>query len=227
MFLFGKKKKDEPIEEEELETAVVAEENELDLDDDVEVMSEDDILQSLSEDDEDNEEDDEDTDEVEAPIPEVTKTPASFDELADIVSSKKSGAVQYMKKSTGEVFSLREYHFRYANVLGAVSIGREIAPTEYARITLAGEVLENIDAFYILPSLTDEEMIKTIIDFCEEKYGVSGKKYAKNLNKFVKLLKDKDDTDEWKLYLKAATVEKLTEYCAENGITFAEDTDDE
>ena len=230
MFLFGKKKKkDEPIEDEELEIteAEDTDDTELDLDEDVEVMSEEDILESLSENDGDDGEDEEGEDAEKPETVDVTKTPKCFEELADIVASKRSGAIQYMKKSTGEVFSLREYHFRYAKVLGAVSMGREIAPTEYARITLAGEVLADIDAFYILPSLSDDEMAEAVIGFCDEKYGMNGKKYVKNPEKFIKLLKENGDLDDWKLYSKAATVEKLTEYCAENGIVFEEDEADE
>ena len=190
-------------------------------------MSEEDILESLSEDDGGDGEDEEGEDAEKPETVDVTKTPKCFEELADIVASKRSGAIQYMKKSTGEVFSLREYHFRYAKVLGAVSMGREIAPTEYARITLAGEVLADIDAFYILPSLSDDEMAEAVIGFCDEKYGMNGKKYVKNPEKFIKLLKENGDLDDWKLYSKAATVEKLTEYCAENGIVFEEDEADE
>jgi hypothetical protein len=175
-----KKKKDETIEDAELEITESedTEDSELDLDEDVEVMSEEDILESLSEDDGEDETDDE-SEEIPEAV-DVTKTPTCFEELADIVASKKSGAIQYMKKSTGEVFSLREYHFRYARVLGAVSMGREIAPTEYARITLAGEVLNDIDDFYILPSLSDDEMAGAVIEFCDVKCGINGKKYIKN-----------------------------------------------
>jgi hypothetical protein len=106
-------------------------------------------------------------------------------------------------------------------------MGREIAPAEYARITLAGEVLNDIDDFYILPSLSDDEMAGAVIGFCDEKYGMNGKKYVKNPEKFIKFLKENGDLDDWKIFVKAATVEKLTEYCAENGIAFAEDEVDE
>jgi hypothetical protein len=105
MFLFGKKKKkDETIEDAELEITESedTEDSELDLDEDVEVMSEEDILESLSEDDGEDETDDE-SEEIPEAV-DVTKTPTCFEELADIVASKKSGAIQYMKKSTGEVF---------------------------------------------------------------------------------------------------------------------------
>lgn len=226
MFLFGKKKKkDEPIEDEELEIteAEDTDDTELDLDEDVEIMSEEEILDQLDDDDGEDSSDGEEPEE----LPDVTKTPVSFDELADIVSSKKVGVVQYMKKSTGEVFGLRDYHFRYARLLGAVSMGSEIAPVEYAKITLAGEVLEDINAFYILPYLNDAEMMDTVMSFCDDQYGVNGKKYVKNPDKFVKFLKEYDCLDEWQLYVKAAVVEKLSAYCEKNEIVFSEDSNDE
>ena len=232
MFLFGKKKKkEEPIEEEKLDLTEEKEEIELDLDDDVEVMSDVEILKSLSEDDdEDGEEyeDEEESSEPEVETHDVTKVPASFDELADIVSAKKNGAVLYMKKATKEVFSLREYHFRYAGIWGVVSMGREVSPHEYARITLAGEVLENESEFFILPYLSDSEFYDTVCGFCEERYGINGKKYAKNSEKFSDLVNGNDDLDEWKMYFKAAIVDKLSDFCEVNGIEFdSEEESDE
>ena len=179
----------------------------------------------LDQDDEDEEDTQAEDDLEDQELPDATKTPRSVDELADIVNNKGIGAVQYMKKSTGEVIELREIHFRYARVWGVVSMGREFTPLEYARIMLAAEILEDEDAFYVLPSLTDDEMQEAIIGFCEEKYGVNGKKYAKNTEKFAKLVKSYDDMDEWLSYSKTAVIEKIVEFCAENDISF-DNTDD-
>lgn len=230
MFLFGKKKKkEELVEEDELEITEQSEEEEdieLDVDDEVETISDEEILESLAEDDEtdeDGEDDDDDEEDESAQTHDVTVTPTTFDELADIVSAKKTGAVQYMKKETGEVFALREYHFRYAGIWGVVSMGREVSPHEYARITLAAEVLEDRDAFHILPYLSDEELYETVCSFCDERYGINGKKYAKNADKFAALINEKDDLEEWKMYFKAAIVVKLAEFCEEKGIEFSEE----
>ncbi|MBR2474154.1 MAG: hypothetical protein IKB51_03900 [Clostridia bacterium] len=232
MLWFGKKKKKEAENEavDIIEESTEVEEK-LDLDDDVEVVSEDEILESLNEndeadldtdgdeeldegfDDEDDENDDNSASDVLTPI-------TSLDMLVDYVNGKPIGAVQFMRKENNEVFELREVYFRIARVWGSVSMAREYTPAEYARIMLAAELFEEPDKFYVLPILTDEEREQAIFDFCEEKYGENGKRYVKNTDKFARLVNANGDKEEWLAYTKEIITEKITDFCRENGISF-------
>ncbi len=161
--------------------------------------------------DEIGEEDDED-------IPDVTVKVGSFDELLDFVSERRGNALQFMNKETGDVFELREAHIRMAAVWGSISMHRECSPTEYARVMLAMELTENPDGFYVLPALTETEMKKAVMEFCEERYHENGKKYASAPAKFIKLVEDNGDEAEWKAYVKATLYDKLKAFCQEKGI---------
>lgn len=235
MLWFGKKKKalDEEVdvieEDKELDTADEVEE-ELDLDEDVDEVSEDEILDELNSDgnsdgeiaesaeaDESDSEEATDDEDVKA---DVVKTVSSLDELVEHVNGKAIGAIQFLRKENNEVFDLREVYLRIARVWGSVSMAREYTPAEYAKIMLAIHVIESPDDFYVLPVITDEEREKAIIDFCEEKYGGSGKKYARNVDKFAKLVNENGDKEDWLAHTKCIVTEKITEFCEKNGITF-------
>lgn len=225
MLWFGKKKKKEALDEEvdvieedkELDTADEVE-KELDLEEDVDEVSEDEILDELNSDGQTDEESDEDEDE-DIKV-DVVKTVSSLDELVEHVNGKAIGAIQFMRKENNEVFDLREVYLRIARVWGSVSMAREYTPAEYAKIMLAIDVIGAPDDFYVLPVITDEEREKAIIDFCEEKYGGSGKKYARNVDKFAKLVNENGDKEECLAHTKCLVTEKITEFCEKNGITF-------
>lgn len=231
MFLFGKKNKKEPDITEEADEIIG--ESELDLDEDVDIVSEDEIMSILDDDDSDEQDNDEfeDTESEHTESEEqatkasdaaasVVVAVSSFDDLVEFVNGKKAGAIQYMRKTTHEVFELREVHLRIARVWGAVSMSRECSPVEYVKIMLASELLEFPELFYILPSFTDGERVDAIMSFCEDKYGVNGKKYVKNADKFAKLVKDNDDIDEWRAYTKVLLAEKVSDFCTQKGIEF-------
>jgi len=235
MLWFGKKKKKEA----ENEAVDIIEENteaeeKLDLDDDVEVVSEDEILESLNENDEDDldtdsdeelgesfcDEEDEQEDTSDEPATDVLTPITSLDMLVEYVSGKPIGAMQFMRKENNEAFDLREVYLRIARVWGSVSMAREYTPAEYAKIMLAIELVEDPDKFYVLPFLTDEEREQAILDFCEEKYGENGKRYVKNTDKFARLVNANGDKEEWLAYTKEIITEKITDFCRENGISF-------
>ena len=132
-----------------------------------------------------------------------------------------------MRKSGNEAFEIRDSHLRIAGIWGSVSMAKEYKPSEYAKIMLALEILENPDDFYILPALTEEEREKAIMDFCSDKYGINGKKYAKNTLKFAKLVKSSGDYDEWLAYTKIAVMSKVDTFCKENGIIFESVTEED
>lgn len=227
MFFFGKKNKKEAALTEEIEEMIV--DNELDLDDEVDVVSEDEIMSILDKADdvtECDEDDDEETDdaseemETKSTDASVVKVISSIDELTDFLSGKKIGVIQYMRKATHEVFELREVHLRIARVWSTVSMSRECSPVEYAKIMLASEILESPELFYVLPGLTDGERADAIMSFCEDRYGINGKKYVKNADKFARLVKENDDVDEWIAYTKQSLAEKVSDFCTEKGIEF-------
>jgi len=228
MLWFGKKKKKEAEDEAvgiiEASTGV---EEKLDLDDDVEVISEAEILESLNENDEadidtdsDEELDEEDDGNADNSVSDVLTSITSLDMLIDYVNGKPIGAIQFMRKENNEAFHLREVYLRIARVWGSVSMAREYTPAEYAKIMLAIELVEDPDKFYVLPMLTDEEREQAIIEFCEEKYGGNGKKYARNTDKFAKVVNANGDKDEWLAYTKSVIAEKVADFCKENGISF-------
>ena len=151
-------------------------------------------------------------------VPDVTVKVNSFDELLDFVSARKGTVLQFMNKETGDVFELREAHIRMAGVWGSISMHRECSPTEYARVMLAMELTENPEGFYVLPALTETEMKKAVTEFCEERYHENGKRYASSPDKFVKLVEENGDEEEWRAYAKAALYDKLRAFCEEKGI---------
>ena len=183
---------------------------------------------SEAEDDEDFEEEEELEGEVlteedeEEEIPDVTVKVSSFDELLDFVSARKGATLQFMNKETGDVFELQEAHLRMAAVWGSITMHRESAPMEYARVMLAMELTENPEGFYVLPALTETELKKAVTEFCEERYNENGKKYASAPAKFIKLVEDNGDEAEWKAWVKSALYDKLTAFCEEKGIVLGE-----
>lgn len=167
----------------------------------------------------------EETEQTDDSPKDVIRVIKSIDELADYVSSKTIGTMQFMRKENNEAFDLREVYIRVAEVWGSVSMAREYTPAEYARIMLAIELLESPDDFYVLPTVSDEEREKAIIDFCDEKYGGGGKKYARNLDRFARLVRDNGDMDEWLAHSRWLITEKVTEFCEKNGIEFGSESE--
>lgn len=244
MLWFGRKNKDkepEKIENKEQQEDILFDEfadSELTVEEIIEALSEEEISEDneLSDGDFDEDEDgyygeDEEDEEFSESSEEFeeSKEPAeivvttvinSFDELCDYVCKKPIGVVQYMRKDTNEAFNLREAHFRLAAVWGNVSMLREYTERDYAKIALAGEVMENPDSFYILPMLNDDETQAAIKTFCQENYGENGKKYAKHPEKFAEMIKANDKVDEWLEYVKEIVELKLTRFCKKNGIAF-------
>lgn len=154
----------------------------------------------------------------------VTLLPGSVLQLAEFANSRGSGNMQFMSKKTHEVFELRESHFRLARVWGSVTVARECSPEEYALIALAMDIIENEDDYYMLPGLTDTELDRAIEQFCEDKFSISGKKYSKAPERFLKLLKENDRLDEWKEHTFSLLCTKLERFCEENGIVLEGDT---
>lgn len=194
--MFWNRKKKDKNEELEKEELLVAEEE-----------TDDELLEDVEE-----------TDETEEEIPDVTVKISSFDDLLDFVSERRGGALLFMNKESGDVFELREAHIRMAAVWGSISMHRECTPAEYARVMLAMELTENPEGFYVLPALTDTEMKKAVMEFCEERYHENGKKYVSAPTKFIKLVEENGDETEWKAYVKSALYDKLKVFCDENGI---------
>jgi hypothetical protein len=224
MFWFGKRKnKEENVKKDIIEDT---EENE-DIDELVE-LDESDELEDLedvekvygSDDDEDEPEGEEGGQPIYPDLPEVSKAITSLDMLAEFVTTKATGEMQFLNKETCEAFALREAHLRIAKVWGSVSMAVEYPPQEFARIMLALEVIGEGEKFLVIPSLTEDEGKQAIIDFCEEKYSINGKKYASNVAKFAKLVGENGDMDEWLAYNKELVYDKLVEFCDDNGITF-------
>ena len=245
MFWFGKKiknKEPEKIENAELQDDILFDEfvdNELTEEEIIEALSEEDISEDTdlaeidldddegkndddeSDEDEDGEALEEDDEDKKEPLEiAVTTVINNFDELCDYICKKPIGAVQYMRKDTNEVFNLSEAHFRLASVWGNVSMLREYTERDYAKITLAGEVMENPNAFYILPMLNDDETQTAIKSFCQEHYGENGKKYVRHPEKFAELIKENELLDEWLEYIKGIVSLKIEQFCKKNGILF-------
>lgn len=229
MFWFGKRKdKEEKIKKDNVEDS----EEILDEDEDIDELAEldeieetdgenlEDIEKIYGSEDEDNETGEEEAETDYADLPDVAKVMTSLDMLAEFVTSKSIGELQFLNKENREAFSLREAHLRLAKVWGSVSMARECSPSEFARIMLALEVIEENEKFLLLPSLSEEEGKQAIIDFCEQKYGGNGKKYASNVQKFAKLVKENGDMDEWRSFNKELVYDKLVDFCDEHGITF-------
>ncbi len=151
----------------------------------------------------------------------VTVKVDSLNALAEFVALRHPINLQFMKKESPEVFELREAHLRIARVWGTVSMSRECTAEEYAKIMLAIELLESPDDFYVLPALTESDIKEAMADFCEEKYGVGGRKAAGNPKKFARLVEENGDKEEWKLYVKELLYKKTADFCEENGITFS------
>lgn len=175
---------------------------------------------------EEESENSEESNESDAAAVTVTSKVDSLNALAEFVSLRRPLSMQFMKKESPEVFELREAHFRIAKVWGTVSMSRECSAEEYARIMLAIELLENPDAFYVLPALTENDLKDAMADFCEEKYGAKSRKAAGNPKKFARLVEENGDKEEWKLFAKDLLYKKTADFCEENGITFSE-TDEE
>jgi hypothetical protein len=242
MLWFGKKNKNkepEKIESVELQDDILFEEfvdNELTEEEIIEALSEEDVSEDtdiseieVNESDEEYDDDDEEQDTEATEEKETEKEPAeivvttvvnSFTELTDYICKKPIGAIQYMRKDTKEAFNLSEAHFRIASVWGNVSMLREYTERDYAKITLAGEVMENPDAFYILPMLNDSETQTAIISFCMENFVENGKKYAKHPEKFAELIKENDLLDDWIDYIRGIVNLKLESFCKKNAISF-------
>lgn len=157
----------------------------------------------------------------------VSARVSSLNSLAEFVSLRHGLNLQFMRKDSDEVFELRESHFRLARVWGSVSMYRQCSAEEYAKITLAMELLENPEGFYVLPALTDSDIKAAMMEFCEEKYGEKSKKYARNPKKFAKMVDDNGDNEEWKLFLKERLYKKTEDFCMENGITFSDEDGEE
>ena len=229
MFWFGKRKNKEEnfkkdiIEdtEETNETENADELVEFDEIDDSENEELDDVEKIYGSDDESDEED-EDTEEsdVYPEIPDVSVVITSLDMLAEFVTTKAVGEMQFLNKNTFEAFSLREAHLRLAKVWGSVSMSRECSPIEFAKIMLAIEVIENKDDFLVIPSLSEDEAKQAIMDFCDQKYGENGKKYVSNIQKFAKMVNENGDMNEWGAYNKELVYDKLVDFCDDKGITF-------
>ena len=174
--------------------------------------------------DEGEESDGEDT---EAATATVTVKVDSLNSLAEYISLRRPFDLQFMKKGTDEVFSLREAHFRIAKVWGTVSMSRECSADEYARIALAIELLERPEDFHVLPALTESDLKEAMADFCEEKYGVKSRKTANNPKKFARVVEENGDKDEWKIYVKELLYKKTDDFCEENGIRFSKAEEEE
>lgn len=230
MFLFKRKKKEieneEAVSKKELNEVEETDEDELaeldaleddDTSDDDKIYGEDEEDSDIDEEDEGEEDDQEDKFED---LPDVAAKVTSLDMLAEFITSKSVGAIQYFKKQTGEVFELREYHLRIAKVWGSVSMAHEYSPVDFAKIALAMEVIEENENFLVLPSLSESECKQAIIDFCQQKYNENGKKYLSNTQKFAKLVKENDDMEEWRSFNKELVFDKLVDFCDDNGITF-------
>lgn len=249
MFWFGKKNKKDietsidsiQTDNEEIATEVTETENNLDVSgdasaenvgvnnpdcDETEVSGETGTEEEGAEDAIEFEDDGDDniTDDLTDNIPDdgekVTKIMTSVEDMIDFINSKGIGRVQYMRKSDMEAFEIGDSHLRLAEIWGSVSMSREYKPSEYAKIMLAGEVMENPEEFYILPSLSEEETHKSISDFCEEHYGLNGKKYVKDRNKFAKLVRESGKEEEWLEYNRTLTAAKVLEFCEKNKIEF-------
>lgn len=243
MLWFGKKKKEEQAQEDDILYSESVDEN----------ITEEEILEALTEEDEAGDSDDalmfdtsvtenlenseessqsngedepEESDESieleessESDI-KVTRIINTFNELCEYVSKKPIGCIQYMRKENKEVFQLRETHLRIASSWGSISMARDYSERDYAKIVLANDVLFNPSDFYILPMLTDEERENAIKTFCMENYAENGKKYAKNPDKFSKLVNEKNDTEKWIEFTKGLICSKLEAFCSKNEILF-------
>ena len=231
MFWFGKRKnKEESAKKDIIEDTEVKEETEdedelAELDEVDELESEDledveKIYGSDEDEDETEDEDDETEKQVYPELPDVSKVITSIDMLAEFVTTKAVGEMQFFNKENHEAFALREAHLRIAKIWGSVSMATEYPPQEFARIMLALEVIGEGEKFLVIPSLTEEEGKQAIIDFCEQKYSVNGKKYVSNVQKFAKLVNENGDMDEWLAYNKELVYDKLVDFCDDNGITF-------
>jgi hypothetical protein len=148
----------------------------------------------------------------------ITKQVSGYEELCDFVNSKPIGYIQYLRKGTCEVFQLRDAHLRIAKVWGSVSMNKSYSDKDYARIMLALEIIEDPDAFFVLPMFTDSEMQAAIMTFCLENFGINGKKYVKNTEKFAKLINENEMGAEWNEYTEELMKLKLERFCTKNGI---------
>ena len=149
----------------------------------------------------------------------------NLNQLATFANKRGNGTMQFMTKETHEVFELRDVHFRIAEVWGTVTMARECSADEYARVMMAIELRDNPFGFYMLPGLTEAEVRQAIEDFCEDRFDVNGKKYAKKPEKFTKLIKENDMREEWDDYTRALVYDKLEVFCEEKGIVFGSDED--
>lgn len=225
MLWFGKKKKDAEAAEVEDANVEAFDESEATEDEILELLNEDEDADAEAPEEETDAEEAEEDGDSEVPA-DVIKAVSSVDELVGIISAKPIGAMQFMRKEGLEVFALKEVYLRIAEVWGSVSMAREYTPAEYARIMLAIELLESPDDFYVLPTVTDEERENAIITFCDEKYGGGGKKYARNTERFAKMVRDNGDMEEWLAHSKYILTEKIIEFCERNGIDFGDNTED-
>ncbi len=171
-------------------------------------------------DDDDQESDDKDEEAEPEPEIQVTKIVTSFDDLCDYINSKPIGYVQYMRKENNEAFQLRDYHLRLARVWGSNSMYREFSDREYARIMLAMELIESPEDFYVLPMFTNSETQASIMTFCEESFGLNGKKFVKNTAKFAKFVKEKGCREDWNTYTGELMKLKVERFCDKNRIVF-------
>lgn len=230
MFWFGKRKnKEDNIKKDIIEDTEEKIDETEDIDelvalDEAEELENEDLedVDTIYGSDEDEEEEDEEDEEkhIFPELPDVSKVITSIDMLAEFVTTKSIGEMQFFNKENYEAFALREAHLRIAKIWGSVSMATEYPPQEFAKIMLALEVIGEREKFLIIPSLTEEEGKQAIIDFCEQKYSVNGKKYASNVQKFAKLVNENGDMDEWISYNKELVYDKLVDFCDDNGITF-------
>ncbi len=244
MFWFKKKAKNDGNNEAELKTEIDIEADKpQELDEDLEIeefVTDEEIEKELaSEDDEEYDEyleyeeaegtaefnEDGEADEgSEEPedIPELTVKISSLDDMAEFMNLRRSSGMQFMKKDTFEAFEIRERHLRIARVWGSVSMSRECSPEEYGKIMLALELIHAPEAYYVFPLLEEKVLKAKIQEFCEQKYGIDGKKYSKAPEKFASLLNENGDIPEWRAFSKEAMYDLAAEFCENNSIDFSE-----
>ncbi len=158
---------------------------------------------------------------VEEAIPDLTVKISSLDGMADFMNSRRGDGIQLMRRDTFEAFEIRERHLRLARVWGSVSMARECSAEEYAMIMLALEFIQAPEKYYVLP-LPEEKLFKAKIEeFCEQKYNLNGKKYSKATEKFVHLLTENGDVEEWKAFSKELMFDIALEFCDKNGVDFS------
>ena len=178
MFWFGKRKnKEDSNKQDVIETAKAESDENEDIDelaelDEIEDADDenfDDIEKIYGSEDDDAESEEDEEDETDyADLPDVSKVITSLDMLAEFVTTKSIGEIQFLNKQTCEAFELREGHLRIAEIWGSVSMAREYSPLEFAKIMQAIEVIKENDKFTV--DYIDEKVTKYILDHKEDFY---------------------------------------------------------